>query len=1534
MLQDCSVPAIEDLALGSLLRLRRLELFHSTHVEAIQESGNGEDHETSQNLYPKLQAKSLISRSPLQNTNSPNLFQSKTTVDTNDQEKSHENFLNSIKSRIRPNNSFGFSLEENSLPDELEYLKISNVGITFLPEKALCSLKTLIELNLSHNLLQNISQLGYSTVDSSVIIIASPNQTITQNITKDVNYSTSEDFYTTPLLADDPNSPHLECSASLQSLILNHNQLAGIHSKALALLTNLKKLIIDSNHIDIIAKDAFTGLISLDYLSLSNNQIFNLHNETFTHCLLLTKLFLSNNSIHKLEAAVFSSLTELQVLDLSGNRLKFKENEATVFNKLSRLVILDLAHNLIDSVWSSMFKGLSYLQRLDLSHNELANLDAGSFSNMINLYELDISNNKLITLHSSLFYGLVGLSSINLNNNSIGNIGSAIFQSVSNLRELHLSSNNLTTIPKALLNLSFMKTLDLSWNNISLIYEKSFDGLANLIHLNLSSNKIQNLTLTAFEGISSLLSIDLSDNNLTHIEEEAFLILTNLQVLKISKNNLTDMDGLFAGMEKLLVLDISQNKISKFDYAFLPRQLLELNLSHNRVHKLGNHYEVHNFLKLSKLNVSFNNLTILKEISLPNSIDTAILNHNAINKIDAGTFHDKTNLHHLDLSYNNLQKISPFAVKKKWSLKGKTNLRLLLAGNPLVCDCEMSWLYSPSTVHEMEEMLPQTTETPHIRPNILDVSDAYCSLAHVHDRTNNSVIIRVADTVPENYLCPYATHCFALCHCCDYIACDCQMQCPESCTCFHDDTWTMNLVDCSYGNLDRLPSRVPMDATVVYLDGNNLKVLHAHHFIGRHSIQTLFLNGSNIGILQNRTFHGLRALKVLHLHDNMLVHLNGFEFSGLRHLVELYLQNNRLSFVNNATFTGLKSLEVLNIRNNFIVDFPVWLLRSNRHLSSVSFSNNPWDCSCQFVKDLRNWIIEFPYLLTEPDDAFCVFGSSDMLGFSRLVEDYPCSDALHGVTRYEFSQQDLPLLAGCICGLVSVIIAVIFTVVYMHKRKGNEVNKLGMSTTVTTFSQHDDQNKIFDVYISYSSRDVSFVRDVLVNRLEHTMPRYKVCLHSQDFAESALLGEFITQSIAFSRRAMIVLSKNYVENEWKSPIFMINHVNGFANRESSIITINFDGIPESNLDSSLKGIIKKTSKIKWGDNNFWKQIYELLPVRTPTPSMLASSPVYSGDPHYKAPLSSSVSVVASPTAGSSAPADLSSPYRAPAAPKPCLAIATDYIIMQGRDCDDPGCSCKRHPTYAAVDEGSMHTYSSVETVQNSRVNESSQPRQVSHYEQYQKYSSKRINLGTNSVSQQSSHYIKPLTNYNTLRPVAKSNENIVNEPTSLRRTKKKSSKRPPSDYYADRNYQIPFQINAEAPLQNSTGESVHRSSSGPMTASHIDQPSDYCSSGPMTASHIDQPSDYSTDHSHDHLPYFHHLDKKFNNRQDNHHNENNTNDIYTNDRMRGVPSSPSPVLVKYNSIRNSQNVSPNRSSLCTSQNSHNSRSSPGHECFV
>ena len=56
----------------------------------------------------------------------------------------------------------------------------------------------------------------------------------------------------------------------------------------------------------------------------------------------------------------------------------------------------------------------------------------------------------------------------------------------------------------------------------------------------------------------------------------------------------------------------------------------------------------------------------------------------------------------------------------------------------------------------------------------------------------------------------------------------------------------MNIIQCGDRNLTSVPREIPMDATAVYLDSNQMSVLGPEIFLGRSRVVRLLLNNSQI----------------------------------------------------------------------------------------------------------------------------------------------------------------------------------------------------------------------------------------------------------------------------------------------------------------------------------------------------------------------------------------------------------------------------------------------------------------------------------------------------------------------------------------------------------------------------------------------------------------------------------------------------------------------------------------------------------------
>ena len=72
------------------------------------------------------------------------------------------------------------------------------------------------------------------------------------------------------------------------------------------------------------------------------------------------------------------------------------------------------------------------------------------------------------------------------------------------------------------------------------------------------------------------------------------------------------------------------------------------------------------------------------------------------------------------------------------------------------------------------------------------------------------------------------------------------------------------MIQCSgRGHMD-VPPLIPMDATAVYLDGNNMTELANPGFIGRRRVRAVYLNNSMIVRVTNYSFEGLTEVRYFH----------------------------------------------------------------------------------------------------------------------------------------------------------------------------------------------------------------------------------------------------------------------------------------------------------------------------------------------------------------------------------------------------------------------------------------------------------------------------------------------------------------------------------------------------------------------------------------------------------------------------------------------------------------------------------------------
>ncbi|XP_055906623.1 toll-like receptor 6 [Eupeodes corollae] len=1063
-----------------------------------------------------------------------------------------------------PTLNFDIESEAFGPTKNLERLDLSQNNIWSLPENLFCHLNGLASLNMSENRLQDVNELGFRERSKDIELVSST--------------ASSQESATT---AKKP--PSIPCSLDLEILDVSFNHFVLLPANGFGNLRRLKFLQVNNNEISMVADKALSGLKNLQVLNLSSNKIVALPSELFSEqSQSIQEVYLQNNSISVLSPKLFSNLDQLQALDLSFNQITSTWIDRATFTGLIRLVLLNLSHNKLTKLEPEIFGDLYTLQILNLRHNQLENIAADTFAPMNNLHTLLLSHNKLKYLDAYALNGLYVLSLLSLDNNALIGVHPEAFRNCSSLQDLNLNGNQLKTVPLALRNMRLLRTVDLGENMISQLEETAFKGLGNLYGLRLIGNYLENITMNSFKDLPSLQILNLARNRIQVIEPGAFEMTSSIQAIRLDGNDLTEINGLFSNMPSLLWLNISDNHLEHFDYAHVPSTLQWLDLHKNRLSELSNRFNLDSQIRLQTLDASFNQLIRVTPSSIPNSIELLFLNDNLIGSIEPHSFLHKTNLTRVDLYAN---QVTTLDVKSLRILPIPDNRPLpefYIGGNPFLCDCNIDWLQK---INHM---------TSRQYPRIMDLETIYCKLLHTRERA----YIPLMEAEAKHFLCTYKNHCFAVCHCCASESCDCEMTCPSNCTCFHDQTWSTNIVECSGAGYTEMPKKVPMDTTELYIDGSHFPELAPHTFVGRKNLIVLYVNNSNVQLMHNTTFVGLKKLTILHLEENHMVSLVGDEFSMLESLRELYLHNNKLAFIGNGTFQGLRKLEVLRLDGNRLIHFEVWQLAHSPYLVEISLADNPWSCECSYLSKFRAYLGQSSEKIVDANRVACVY--NNLTSILREKNGTKCTlrDDLGAYVRSSEIENLLPLLLAATCAFVGFFGLIMGLFCYRHELKmwAHSNCFFTMCYRSPAFIDNFVENKdhrLCDAYFAYSLQDEHFVSQILAHALEADIG-YRLNLHYRDTNLNAYIADAILEAAEGSKMVVLVLSKNFLYNEW-SRFEYKSAFHEMVKRRKRLVFILYGDLPQRDIDMDMRHYLRTSTCIEWDDKKFWQKLRMALP---------------------------------------------------------------------------------------------------------------------------------------------------------------------------------------------------------------------------------------------------------------------------------------------------------------------------------------------------
>ena len=82
--------------------------------------------------------------------------------------------------------------------------------------------------------------------------------------------------------------------------------------------------------------------------------------------------------------------------------------------------------------------------------------------------------------------------------------------------------------------------------------------------------------------------------------------------------------------------------------------------------------------------------------------------------------------------------------------------------------------------------------------------------------------------------------------------------------------------------------------------------------------------------------------------------------------------------------------------------------------------------------------------------------------------------------------------------------------------------------------EDENNKKDFDVFISYSKYDKTYVEDLIVPKLElgSSLIKYKCLLQIRDFEPGMSIMDQIERAVQSSSCTLIVLSKDFLKSQW------------------------------------------------------------------------------------------------------------------------------------------------------------------------------------------------------------------------------------------------------------------------------------------------------------------------------------------------------------------------------------------------------------------